>query len=227
MKMCASCIKSVPDQICGRSSSSWNNFFVGGATKIFVLLNLSSMRQIHLLLFAAMLVTVACDDDDDQTDPVNNLSEADKMFVTNAADGGMFEVKAGEMAVAKGDSTSMGLMHGDSLSVKSFGRMMITDHTKVNEELEDLATRKGASVPTSLTAPKQQKLDSLSAVSGEAFNQMYAKMMVSSHRETVTLFQAQSASGNDSELKSWASDKLPALQEHLQTAQMLADSVRK
>ena len=184
------------------------------------------MRKIQLLLFAAMLVTVACDDDD-QNDPVSNLSESDKMFVTNAADGGMFEVRAGELAAAKGDSTSKGFMHGDSLSVKSFGRMMITDHTKVNEELKDLATRKGASVPTSLTVPKQQKLDSLSAVSGEAFNQMYAKMMVSSHRETVTLFQAQSASGNDSELKSWASDKLPALQEHLQTAQMLADSVRK
>jgi putative membrane protein len=226
MKMCAACIKLVPEQIRGRWSRGLEQFFCSGATKIFVLLNLSVMRKIQLLLFAAMLVTVACDDDD-QNDPVSNLSESDKMFVTNAADGGMFEVRAGELAAAKGDSTSIGFMHGDSLSVKSFGRMMITDHTKVNEELKDLATRKGASVPTSLTAPKQQKLDSLSAVSGEAFNQMYAKMMVSSHQETVTLFQAQSASGNDSELKSWASEKLSALQEHLHMAQMLADSVRK
>jgi putative membrane protein len=185
------------------------------------------MRKIHLLLFAAMLITVSCDDDDDNNDPGNSLSESDKVFVTNAADGGMFEVKAGEMAVAKGDSTSMGFMNGDSLSVKSFGRMMITDHTKVNEELKDLATRKGASVPTTLSAPKQQKLDSLSAVSGEAFNQMYAKMMVSSHEETVKLFQSQAASGNDAEIKSWASDKIPALQHHLETAQMMADSVRK
>ncbi|MCF0074201.1 DUF4142 domain-containing protein [Dyadobacter sp. CY261] len=185
------------------------------------------MRKIRLLLFAAMLVTVACDDDDDQNDIGNNLSEADKMFVTNAADGGMFEVEAGEMAVAKGDSTSMGSMHGDSLSVKSFGQMMVTDHTKVNEELENMATRKGASVPASLSSAKQQKLDSLSGVTGAAFNRMYTKMMVSSHQETIVLFQSEASGGNDTELKSWAADKVPALQDHLAAAQMLADSVRK
>ncbi|WP_353719030.1 DUF4142 domain-containing protein [Dyadobacter sp. 676] len=184
------------------------------------------MKKMRLLLFAAMLIAVACDDDDDQNDPGNSLSNADKIFVTNAADGGMFEVKAGELAVAKGDSTSMGFMHGDSLSVKSFGRMMVTDHSKVNEELKNLAERKGASVPGSLSAAKQQKLDSLSAANGAAFNAMYAKMMVSSHQETVQLFQTQAASGNDGELKSWAADKIPALQHHLEMSQMLRDSIR-
>jgi len=204
----------------------WYNSLVGRATENYLVLNLSIMRKMHLLFFAAMLVTVACDDDDDQNDIGNNLSESDKVFVTSAADGGMFEVEAGKLAVAKGDSTSMGFMHGDSLSVKSFGQMMITDHTKVNEELKSLVTRKGATVPASLSPAKQQKLDSLSAVTGAAFNSLYGRMMVSSHRETIALFQSEAASGNDNELKSWASDKIPALQEHLEMAQMLGDSIR-
>lgn len=184
------------------------------------------MKKMQLLFLAAMFIAVACDDDDDKDDPTNNLSTADRTFVTNAADGGMFEVKAGEMAVAKGDSASMGFMHGDSVNVKSFGRMMITDHTKVNEELKSLADKKGTSVPTAVSTAKQQKLDSLSAVNGAAFNALYAKMMVASHRETIQLFQSQGVSGNDTELKSWAADKVPALQHHLEMAQMLRDSIR-
>lgn len=180
----------------------------------------------NLLLVAAMLVIVACKDDDDQNNPGAELTEADKTFVNMAADGGMFEVRAGEMAVAKGDSTSQGFMHGDSLSVKSYGRMMITDHTKVNEELMDLASRKQTGVPNTLSTAKQQKLDSLSAASGAMFNQMYMKMMVTSHKETITLFKSNASGGDDIELKAWSSDKIQALEHHLQMAEMLRDSLR-
>ncbi|HEV7380405.1 MAG TPA: DUF4142 domain-containing protein [Dyadobacter sp.] len=183
------------------------------------------MRKVNLLLLAAMLVTVACKNDD-QNNPGAELTEADKTFVNMAADGGMFEVRAGEMAVAKGDSTSRGFMDGDSLSVKSYGRMMITDHTKVNEELMGLALRRQTGVPTTLSTAKQQKLDSLSAASGVMFNQMYMKMMVASHQETIILFKSNASAGNDIELKSWSSDKIPALEHHLEMAEMLRDSVK-
>jgi putative membrane protein len=183
------------------------------------------MRKINLMLIAAIFLTAACKDDENN-DPGADLSQTDRTFVNNAADGGMFEVRAGEMAAAKGDSTSMGAMHGDSLSVKAYGRMMITDHTKVNDELKDLAQKKGTAVPTTLSTAKQQKLDSLSAVNGAMFNQMYMKMMVASHQETINLFQSQAAGGNDTELKSWASEKIPALQHHLEMARMLRDSVQ-
>ncbi|QRR00277.1 DUF4142 domain-containing protein [Dyadobacter sandarakinus] len=183
------------------------------------------MKKVHLLLVAAMFFAVACDDDDDD-DNGNMVSQVDQTFVTNAADGGMFEVKAGELAVSKGDTTKLGSMHGDTLSVKAYGRMMIMDHTKVNEELMSLATRKGAAVPKTLSAAKQQKIDSLSAANGAAFSRLYAKMMVASHMETIKVFQTETSGGNDTEIKTWAGSKVPALQHHLEMAEALQDSIQ-
>jgi putative membrane protein len=177
-----------------------------------------------LMLAAGIYGAVGCSDDDDNSQPM--VPEADRMFVINAADGGMFEVKAGELAVAKGDSTATGVVMGsDSMSIKSFGRMMITDHTMANNELKGIADAKMVEVPTTLSSTKQKMLDSLNAVSGTAFNMMYARMMVKSHVETVSLFEKQAGDGQDPELKAWASQKLPALRHHLEMATRMHDEI--
>ena len=186
------------------------------------------MKKFNLISMLAVIlfVSVSCKDDDDDN-VVNQIPEADKTFVMNAADGGMFEVKAGEMAVAKGDTMSMAGMAGmDSMSVKSFGQMMITDHTKANNELMTIATSKNVTVPTSLTTAKQQKLDSLSALSGSSFNTTYVKMMVASHQETVNLFQKEKDSGADMDLKAFATKTLPTVEHHLEMAKMMQSTIK-
>jgi putative membrane protein len=169
-------------------------------------------------------MAVACMNDDDDNS-FNTVSERDERFLLNASDGGMFEVKAGELAVAKGDSIGY-TIHSDSLSVRLFGQMMITDHIKANDELKTLADQRQVAVPTTLSALKQQKIDSLSAANGVAFNALYIKMMVSSHQETIGLFQGESNAGDDNEIKSWAAGKLPTLEDHLDMAKMMQDSIR-
>lgn len=186
------------------------------------------MKKLNLvlLLVAGMFVAVSCDDDDDNQDNVATVSEADRMFAVNAADGGMFEVRAGELAVAKGDSSAMGMVMGsDSMSIKSFGQMMITDHTKANDELKAIADPKKVELPTTLSNAKQLKLDSLNTATGVTFSRMYAKMMVASHKETISLFEKESTTGTDAELKTWATQKLPTLNHHLEMAEMINDEV--
>nr|WP_295926752.1 DUF4142 domain-containing protein [uncultured Dyadobacter sp.] len=178
-----------------------------------------------ILLAAMMFVAASCSDDDDGDGASNMVTDKDRTFMLNAADGGMFEVKAGELAVAKGDSMNH-MVHTDSMSVKSFGQSMITDHSKANDELKTLADRREVAIPATLSTAKQQKLDSLSAASGAVFNRMYTTMMVSSHQETVSLFQSEANGGDDNELKTWASGKLPTLQHHLEMAEMMQDSIR-
>jgi len=185
------------------------------------------MKKLKLMfmLAAGMFAAVGCNDDDDNNQPA--IAEADRMFVMNAADGGMFEVRAGELAVAKGDSSATGVVMGsDSMSIKSFGQMMITDHTMANNELKNIADPKQVEIPATLSSAKQKMLDSLNTASGTAFNTMYARMMVTSHMETVSLFDRQANTGQDNELKSWASQKLPTLRHHLEMAEMMQDEVK-
>ncbi|SDE45046.1 putative membrane protein [Dyadobacter soli] len=135
----------------------------------------------------------------------------DQQFVMEAAEGGMLEVKLGELASQKGVSNE----------VKSFGKTMVADHTKVNDELKALAQKKQITIPTAIGAKKQQKYDSLAALNGEQFDMLYMNMMIASHEQTIGLFQTESNKGEDAELKKWADSKVPALKHHLEMAKKL------
>ena len=70
------------------------------------------------------------------------VSMADTNFILAAAQGGMTEVKLGELASTNG-------MRDD---VKEFGQMMVKDHTAINNDLKSLAAQKGVTLPDSLDA---------------------------------------------------------------------------
>jgi predicted outer membrane protein len=70
------------------------------------------------------------------------VSMADKNFILAAAQGGMTEVKLGELAATNG-------MRAD---VKTFGQMMVKDHTAINDDLKALAAQKGVALSDGLDA---------------------------------------------------------------------------
>ncbi|GAB2799804.1 hypothetical protein GCM10027275_52270 [Rhabdobacter roseus] len=172
------------------------------------------MKKVKLFayLVAGLFIAASCNNDDDDEMLV---PETDRAFAVAAADGGMLEVRLGQLAQERGMSQG----------VKEFGQMMVTDHTKANEELMAIANFKGITLPTTLSTAKQQKVDSLSAMQGMAFDSTFARMMVASHQETITLFRNEANNGEDADLKGWASSKIPTLEQHLEHAMMLRDSV--
>jgi putative membrane protein len=143
-----------------------------------------------------------------------NTDSPDKDFVLSAADGGMLEVKLGELAVSRAGSAPF----------KNFGKTMVRDHMKVNEELKELARQKQIQLPSGLSRAKQQLYDSLAKQRGEKFDMLYMNIMIASHEETVGLFQNESNQGLDADLKKWANAKIPALKHHLEMAKALFPS---
>ncbi len=142
---------------------------------------------------------------------IGMVAEADKQFMLKAADGNLFEIKAGELASMKAAVDS----------VKAYGHHMVTDHGKASEELKALASKKMVSLPEMLSEAKQKKLDSLASMNGMAFDSTYMMMMVVSHVETIDLFNTETVLGEDAEVKSFASGKLPTLHHHLEQAEKL------
>ncbi len=136
------------------------------------------------------------------------LSTGDKDFIMEAACGGMAEVALGELAQQKGQSDA----------VKQFGKHMVDDHSKANNELKELAGRKGVVVPAALKPKYQKVVDSLSKLSGAEFDKQYMREMVKDHENDVSAFQKEADKGKDSELTSWVRQTLPTLQDHLKMA---------
>src|SRR5205814_6248381 len=92
-----------------------------------------------------------------------SLSGDDRSFMTEAATGGMAEVELGRLAAQKGQSAD----------VKKFGQRMVDDHSKAKDELKQLATRKGVTLPADLTSEQKSEKDKLSKLSGAAFDKEY------------------------------------------------------
>jgi putative membrane protein len=137
---------------------------------------------------------------------------SDRKFMDKAAQGGMAEVELGQLAQ----------QNGQSAEVKAFGKRMVDDHSKANDQLKQLASQKGVSLPTSLNAKDQATKDKLSKMQGAAFDKAYMKDMVADHKQDVAEFKHESMAAHDPELKSWAGQTLPTLESHLQEAEKIA-----
>lgn len=146
----------------------------------------------------------------------SRIVPADQHFLTSAAQGGMAEVKLGQLA----------LQNAQSQAVKDFGQRMVTDHGKANDELKQLATSKGVTLPGDIGAKNQKVYDRLAKLSGAAFDKSYMSDMVRDHKKDVAEFQKESRSAHDAEVKSWAAKTLPTLQEHLKMAQEITHASR-
>jgi len=94
---------------------------------------------------------------------------------------------------------------------------MIKDHTKTTQELKGMVGKAKSKLPTAMDADHQQKLAKLQKA-GKDFDSMYASMQVTAHEDAVKLFENYSSSGDDAQIKAWASKTLPALKKHLEHA---------
>jgi putative membrane protein len=140
---------------------------------------------------------------------------SDAHFAKKAAQGGMAEVKLGQLA----------LKNGSSATVKKFGQRMIDDHTKANDQLKDTAAKENVSLPSGLNAKDQARYDSLAKLSGAAFDKAYAQDMVKDHEMDIAEFKEESQNGKDGAIKNFAVQTLPTLEDHLKDAKRMLDTV--
>ena len=138
----------------------------------------------------------------------------DKKFVKDAAMGGMAEVELGKLATQKAANED----------VKQFGQRMIDDHTKANDQLKEVASKDNIQVPATLDKKYQEQIDKLSKLSGAAFDKAYVKDELKDHKNDIKDFQAEAQGGSDPNVKAFASNTLPVLQQHLQLAENLNKS---
>lgn len=143
------------------------------------------------------------------------VSKKDQEFITKAAGGGLYEVEAGKLAQSRGSSEE----------VKSFGAMLVKDHSATNEELKALASAKGAALPSTMPSDKQQRLDKISRA--KSFDKEFVKEVgLDDHKKDISLFEKASKSADDNDVKAFAAKTLPTLKAHREHAEGLRKSVK-
>jgi putative membrane protein len=137
---------------------------------------------------------------------------ADKIFLRKAAEGGIAEVKLGQLAAEKAGSDE----------VKAFGQKMVDDHSKLNDEMAVVADAMGVRLPKSMSKDDQAEYDKLSALSGNDFDMEYLTFMVRDHHKDLHEFRMEAASTTDPALHDVVTKGENVIREHTLMVDKLA-----
>jgi len=173
---------------------------------------MSSKWLNNLALTAAVSALVLCSPAFGQTKSAGagaNLTSAERIFLENMARGNMAEVELGNLAQQKSSNQT----------VKDFGQRMVTDHTKLNDDLKQFAESRNITLPTKVSSAEASQKQKLEQLSGNSFDKAYMTDMLSDHQHDVMEVQRMAEHAQDPGVKQLAAKILPIFEDHLQIAE--------
>jgi len=147
----------------------------------------------------------AADREEGQQDPA-------QMFIKDAYIHNLFEIQLAQLASQRAQDDQ----------IKQFARMMVEDHTKANQQLKQIAQSASVQAEERLDAVHQAKLQKAQKWPASEFGRKYIFSQVGGHTMNVLEFRYQSQNAQNEQVKQYASQTLPKLEQHLQQANKIA-----
>ncbi|MDP3822989.1 MAG: DUF4142 domain-containing protein [Burkholderiales bacterium] len=147
----------------------------------------------------------------------DQLARADRKFIQQAAEGGMFEVEVAQLAASKAADPN----------VKAFADTLLKAHQAANNELVQIANSRKVELSAAPPRAKRRDVEKLARLTGKAFDERFVREVgIKDHEKDIRMFEKGSASVKDAQLKAWIDKTLPHLREHLAMAQKLPQAGR-
>jgi putative membrane protein len=159
---------------------------------------------------------VAEDANEAKADSVNYTKD-DSEFLVDQAEINLSEIEIGKLAQQKSTNPE----------VKSFGKMLVDEHTKSASEVSALAKAKNYTLPTSLTEDGQDEYNKLNEKTGLDFDKKFADLMIDGHQKAIDKLKKASEDAKDEEVRVWASNNIAGLTAHLEHAKLLKQNLDK
>jgi putative membrane protein len=137
------------------------------------------------------------------------LGPADTYFVTQTTLGTPFQTDSGRIAQTKGTTEA----------IRSYAQLMVSSHITVDNILLAILKNKApAPPPTLLKAAYATMISSLEHESGKLLDADYIRGQVNYQKGNTALYQYEISNGTDPDLKAFAQQTLPKIQDHLERA---------
>lgn len=137
-----------------------------------------------------------------------------KEFAMKAAMGNMLEVKLAQLAQQKSQSQE----------VKQLAQKIEQDHTQAGQQLKQVAQQKNIQIPADLKGEAQETYQAFQQLEGKDFDNAFLLANIKNHLHSVMMFQKEAQSGTDQDIKQWATQTLPKLQQHTAHIRTVAQS---
>lgn len=172
------------------------------------------MKSLFLVAFVVTAsIFVSCSKEEP-----GGMNSTDEMFMASAAYTDIAAIDFGNLALSKSNT--------DSVTI--FATMMIADHTSNLYALRDsLAMQLNYKyLPSTLDTAHQSLKSEISPLSGYSFDTAYINGQIRDHQSAINMYQSEINNGFNKAIKSFASQKLPMLEMHLERAMSVSKSLR-
>jgi len=138
-----------------------------------------------LVANAGLFLTLSC-----PAGAQSNAKKSDAQFASETAAANIVNIELGKLAEKK----------DYFYRVRDFGKSMVDDRTKLNDQLKAIAAKDNIKIPSTLDAKGKDVPAKLSQLSAVAFDQEYLRAMVLDHQKTVADFQNETLYGMNKDL---------------------------
>ncbi|HTF70967.1 MAG TPA: DUF4142 domain-containing protein [Edaphobacter sp.] len=150
-----------------------------------------------------------------QSKAARGAAMTDQQFVDFAAQTDMVEANLGQLSQTLASSQP----------IKDYAQMLVADHTKDFNQLDDIAHQANLNRPNAIDAEhNKMMIDPFQKLKGAAFDRRYIQEMVTGHTKAIAVYTKESVDAQNPALKSYAEQALPLLQKHLEEAKALTKS---
>jgi putative membrane protein len=131
-------------------------------------------------------------------------------FLRDAIQGNFSEVTLGRVIQNRGSNAQ----------VRSFGAMLVHDHSRGLAQAQGIAARLRLRIPPTLTPEARRELGLLRRINGRSFDREVRRYMINDHLKDIAAFRAQVRSG-DRATSGYAAATVPVMQRHLAIARSI------
>lgn len=140
-----------------------------------------------------------------KTDQRSKIVKKDDLdFLHRAAIIDLEAIELGYLAEKNGSSTEVIIM----------GELLVIEHLKSFQELQQLAYEEGFFVPKSIPENKQGNYHRLKDKTGSNFDKEFCESMILIHKNAIDMFKRGSANTVNSKIRSWAASVILSLKRH-------------
>jgi putative membrane protein len=144
------------------------------------------------------------------------LKEDASKFLVKSYESGMYEVQLSQLAATNS------LVAG----VKDLAANLVTAHTAVNAKISAIAANANFALPTALNADHQKDLQNIGKLTGTDFDKKYINTIIDGHEKSIDSYKDAAKNLTPSDTKTFASETLPHLEEHLAMAKKGKDGLK-
>lgn len=136
----------------------------------------------------------------------------DQHFIKEAAADNQFEIQTSQYVAQQAQDPQ----------VKQLAERLVQDHRRSQQQLQQIAQQLNMKLPDEFEQWQQAKLQAMQQKHGQHLEMHFAFGQVGDHMTDILKYQYQAEHAQNPQLKQFAEQTIPILQEHLQMAQRAA-----